>query len=156
MIRNQHIKGLTNPFFPEILTFVLFSGLSASYNDASTTYATNTAYHIPTSPYLLMPAGNIAQALAIPPSDTWFSTNGFSSNPTLPCQHHLLCQTMKPNTWLHAPPLWPTLTTSACSSSIWHTLEPNNGMNIHNSIQQSLLSLWRTMKQLYRLPIMAI
>jgi hypothetical protein len=85
MIRNQHIKGLTNPFFPEILTFVLFSGLSASYNDAhttlpnstqtpipipSTTYATNTAYHIPTSPYLLMPAGNIAQALAIPPSDT--------------------------------------------------------------------------------------
>ena len=78
----------------------------------------NTAYHISTSPYLLMPAGKIAQTLAIIPSDTWFSTMAFSSKPTLPCQHHLLCQALKPNTWLHAQPLWPTLTTSACYSSI--------------------------------------
>jgi hypothetical protein len=30
----------------------------------------------------------------------------------------LLCQALKPNTWLHAPPPWPTLTTSTCYSTI--------------------------------------
>jgi hypothetical protein len=36
----------------------------------SMTYAANTAYHIPTSPFLLIPAGKTAHTLASLPSDT--------------------------------------------------------------------------------------
>ncbi len=70
------------------------------------------------------------------------------------CQHQMLCKNLKQNTWLNAPPLWPSLTKSgAFYSTIWHAMKANNGMNLHNQpIQQSLLSSWKIMKQLYRLP----
>jgi hypothetical protein len=46
------------------------------------------------------------------------------------------------------------LATAHIYSTIWHTLELNNGVNLHIVFQLSHLSSWLIIKPLYRLPAM--
>ena len=59
-------------------------------------------------------------SLAALPSDILSFTTVLSLKPILPCQHRLLCQPPKPNTWPHALHLGPQ-PTFACYSLTWHT-----------------------------------